>query len=128
PQLIPRKQGTAVSFQEAREFVLYNPQKLQRLNDLDGVFGGLHWANFQDLPGWLRLEHRRLLGEGIDARALRRRRLLDHDELGIARQQENAGLFQLLIADGCERLDERLHVLLRQLSFVGDLLNELRFG
>src|SRR6185312_15197975 len=95
-ELIAAKAGEpAVSFQEAREAILGNSQKLQRLNDLHGVLGGLHRADFEDLPAGLCLEHGRLLGERIDAAALRRGRLLDHDELGEARQHESAAFLQL---------------------------------
>jgi len=46
----------------------------------DCVLGSLHRAPLDDLAGWLGLEHRRLLGEGVDALALFGRRLLHHDQ------------------------------------------------
>ena len=67
------------------------------------------------------------LVNGLMPCALLGGRLLDDDELGEAWQQELARLLHFLVADGRQRLDDGLHVLLRQRELVGDFLDQLDF-
>src|SRR6185312_3603990 len=91
------------------------------------VFGGLDRARAHDLAGGLGLEHRRLLGEGVDPLPLLGGRLLDDHELRESRNQEGSGLLELFVADGGERLEDALHVFAGELPVVlfGQLGNEV---
>src|ERR1700722_1082242 len=94
-----------------------------------GVFGGLNRSGPDDLAGRLRLEHRRLLGERIDALARLRGRLLDHDELCKSRHHERTGLLKFLVANRGDRVDDALDVLASDFARMplDDALNERRF-
>src|SRR5262249_7402037 len=93
----------------------------------DRVLDRLDRARPDDLPGRLGLEHHLFLGEGVDALARLGGGLLDDDEFRKAGNDEDAGLLQLLVADGCERLHDALDVPLGELGMgFTDLLDQLR--
>src|ERR1017187_2891418 len=76
-----------------------------------GVLRRLHRATLDDLASWLRLEDRRLLGEGVDALALFCRWLLHDHHANEAGNNEDAILLQLGMTDAGHGLDDALHVL-----------------
>src|SRR5882757_3352088 len=79
---------------------------------LNRVLGGLDRPCADDLPGRLGLEHHLFAREGVGALARLGRRLLDHDELREAGDEENPALLQLLVADIDERVQHALDVAL----------------
>src|SRR6218665_445063 len=87
----------------------------------DGVLGSLDRAGADDLAGRLGLEHHLFARERVGALASLGRRLLDDDELGEARHQEQAALLELLVADIGQRLHDVLDVTLGKLGGGRDL-------
>jgi hypothetical protein len=77
---------------------LFNPVRPPRLC--------LDWPGPHDLASWLRLEDSRLLGERIDALARLRGRLLNDDELCQSRHNEGASLFEFLVANFGNRIED----------------------
>src|SRR6266704_4352676 len=90
------------------------------------VFCCLDWACSDNLSGRFGLEHHGLASERIGAFPRFGGRLLDNHEFGESRNQEHAGLLELLVADRRQRLQHALDVLLCQFTFSGDLLDQLR--
>src|SRR5665811_111168 len=126
PDLSKRGQGQVYPRLERRGSLFASPGGEERLC-LNRVLRSLHRAHLENLAGRLRLEDGGFLGEGVDALARLGGRLLDHDELGEARQHELAGLLHFLVAKGRQRFEDGLHVLLGQLKLVGNILNEFGF-
>ncbi|MGY4477664.1 NAD(P)-dependent dehydrogenase (short-subunit alcohol dehydrogenase family) [Bradyrhizobium sp. USDA 3364] len=93
---------------------------------LNRVLGGLDRPSADDLPGRLGLEHHLFAGEGVGALARLGRRLLDHNELREAGDEEHPGLLQLLVADIDERVQNVLDVALGEFGGGRDLLDHLR--
>jgi uncharacterized damage-inducible protein DinB len=93
----------------------------------DRVFDGLHGACPNAFARRLGRELLLLFRERVDALSRRTGRLLHDDELREAGQDEDAALLQLLVSDGHERLDDRLHVLAGDVLAVGvdDRLQDL---
>src|SRR5665647_761024 len=92
------------------------------------VFCCLHGTRPDDLPSRSGLEFHRLLSEGINALARLGGGLLNDDELCKARNQKDAGLLELFIANGRERLHDALNIFLCQLvrMLCSNFLNQLR--
>src|ERR1700730_49760 len=92
------------------------------------VFATLHRARPDDLPSRLRLDHRWLLCEGIDAFPSLCGRLLDDNEFGEAGHKEGSRFLELFVAYVRERLDDTLDILPRQIvrMLLSNLLNERR--
>src|SRR5882757_1150908 len=93
---------------------------------LNRVLGGLDRPSADDLPGRLGLEHHLFAREGVGALARLGRRLLDHDELREAGDEENPALLQLLVADIDEGVQHALDVALGKFGGGRDLLDHLR--
>src|SRR5262245_21076830 len=101
-----------------------SPEAFSSLGDC--VLGGLDRAGPDDLPGRLGLEHHLLAREGVGALARLGRRLLDHDELRKARDQEETALLELLVADVDETVHHVLDVTLGEFGGGRDLFDQLR--
>jgi len=93
---------------------------------LHRVFGGLYRTGPYNLACRLGLEHHRLAVERVCALACFGRGLLDDDELCQSRNKKHAGLLEFLVTDVRERLQNALHVPLRQFALGSDFLYQLR--
>jgi len=94
----------------------------------DSVFGSLYRASLDDLPGWLRLEYRRLFRERIDALPRFCGGLLDDNQFSEAGHKERSRFLEFFVAYFGERLDHALNVLSRHVvrMLLSNFLNELR--